>query len=207
MGGRHARRRAHAAREVGLGERRPRLGRGEANRLKDVIRMSIAGLPTARRSQSRRSPRRAARGRARRARRWPSTTAARSWAWCRGAASRARSSRSPTRSSRRRAAAADVRHRRRGGLDVGLPCGGEIDVCVEKFQPRASTRTSHGRLFSHPRDFTPICTIELGYMTSIRGDFDKRSTKIIGLSVDPSTTTSRGYRTSPPRTGPRPTTR
>ncbi len=40
-------------------------------------------------------------------------------------------------------------------------------------------------LFSHPRDFTPICTTELGYMASIRGDFDQRSTKIIGLSVDP----------------------
>ena len=40
-------------------------------------------------------------------------------------------------------------------------------------------------LFSHPRDFTPICTTELGYMASIRSDFDKRSTKIIGLSVDP----------------------
>ena len=40
-------------------------------------------------------------------------------------------------------------------------------------------------LFSHPRDFTPICTTELGYMASIRGDFDKRGTKIIGLSVDP----------------------
>ena len=40
-------------------------------------------------------------------------------------------------------------------------------------------------LFSHPRDFTPICTTELGYMASIRGDFDARGTKIIGLSVDP----------------------
>jgi alkyl hydroperoxide reductase subunit AhpC len=46
-------------------------------------------------------------------------------------------------------------------------------------------------LFSHPKDFTPVCTTELGYMAGLTGEFTKRNCKIIGLSVDPVTSHSK----------------
>jgi len=46
-------------------------------------------------------------------------------------------------------------------------------------------------MFSRPKDFTPVCTTELGYMARLKPEFDKRNTKIIGLSVDPVTNHSK----------------
>jgi len=50
---------------------------------------------------------------------------------------------------------------------------------------------SWGVLFSHPKDFTPVCTTELGYMAGLQPEFEKRNCKILGLSVDPVTSHSK----------------
>src|SRR5262245_50694788 len=94
--------------------------------------------------------------------------------------------------------------RHRSPIAAGLQREDAMALAINETAPDFEAETTEGKIrfhdwigdkwavmFSHPKDFTPVCTTELGYMAKIKPEFDKRGVKIIGLSVDPVTNHSK----------------